>query len=69
MSRDAGRRVELAQRIVVDGPRNANGAIKAPVDTPVTILKVGRFPVLVQPFRKPAPKAPFAPPPDSARWA
>ena len=29
----------------------------------------GRVPVAVQPLRKPAPNAPLAPPPDSARWA
>jgi hypothetical protein len=47
----------------------ANGAISAPVLTPVTILNTGRVPVAVQPLRKPAPNAPLAPPPDSARWA
>jgi hypothetical protein len=49
------------------GPRKAKGAITAPVDTPVTILKTGRLPVVDQPFRNPAPKAPLAPPPESAR--
>lgn len=37
-------------------PRKANGAIKAPIDMPVTILKAGRLPVFVQPFRNPPRK-------------
>ena len=61
------RRVELVQRGVVRLPEEANGAMSAPVDTPVTILKTGRRPVADQPARNPAPNAPFAPPPDSAR--
>jgi len=41
--------------------------MRDPVLMPVTTLNVGRVPEAVQPFRKPAPNAPLAPPPDSAR--
>jgi hypothetical protein len=49
------------------GPRNAKGAVSAPVLMPVTILNSGRLLVSVQPFSSPAPKAPFSPPPEIAR--
>ena len=48
-------------------PRNANGAIRAPVLTPVTSLNSGRSPVAVHPFQSPAPKAPLSPPPEMTR--
>ena len=35
--------------------------------TPVTALNTGRVPRCVQPVSKPAPKAPFSPPPEIAR--
>ncbi|MCY1304122.1 hypothetical protein D3C84_846760 [compost metagenome] len=50
------------------GPRNAKGAISAPVLMPVTSLNSGRFPVVVQPFNKPAANAPLSPPPEMARY-
>ena len=37
--------------------------------TPVTILNSGRSPAAVQPFRRPAAKAPLSPPPEMARKA
>jgi hypothetical protein len=40
------------------GPRNANGAISAPVLTPVTTSNSGRLSVRVQPLRTPAVYAP-----------
>jgi hypothetical protein len=49
------------------GPRNANGAVSAPVETPVTRSNSGRVPEAVQPPSRPAPNAPSLPPPDSAR--
>src|SRR5258706_7301490 len=51
------------------GPRNANGAISAPVLTPVTSSNCGRLPLLVRPTSAPAPKAPPAPPPEMARMS
>ena len=48
-------------------PRNAKGAISAPVLMPVTSLNVGRVPALLQPPSRPAPKAPLSPPPEIAR--
>ena len=50
-----------------EGPMKAKGAISAPTLTPLTMWKVGRVPWAVQPVSSPAPKAPFSPPPDSAR--
>ena len=58
-------------------PIRANGAMMAPVETPVTTSNVGRAghwsPLLplrsVQPFRNPAPYAPHAPPPDKTKTA
>src|SRR5262245_64796295 len=49
------------------GPRKANGAVSAPVETPVTTSNSGRLPEAVHPPRTPAPKAPSLPPPDKAR--
>src|SRR5262245_29491159 len=50
-----------------DTPKKANGAIRAPELVPLTTENSGRFPASVQPTNKPAPNAPSAPPPDSAR--
>ena len=44
-------------------PRNANGAVKAPVLTPVTNSNTGRVPASVQRQSRPVPNAPFSPPP------
>lgn len=41
--------------------------MSAPVLIPVTISNSGRSPACVQPQSSPAPKAPFAPPPEMAR--
>ncbi len=41
--------------------------MRAPVETPVTMSKRGRLPASDQPTRTPAPKAPSAPPPETAR--
>ena len=41
--------------------------VSAPVLMPVTTSNSGRVPLWVQPFRRPAPKAPSWPPPDKAR--
>ena len=49
------------------GPKNAKGAVRAPVLIPVTKSNLGRSPRAVQPFSRPAPKAPSLPPPDIAR--
>ena len=46
-------------------PSNACVASSAPVLTPPTASNSGRRPLSRQPSRKPAPKAPFWPPPDS----
>jgi hypothetical protein len=48
-------------------PEEGEGAIRAPVLMPVTILNSGRVPVSLQPFSRPAPNAPLSPPPDTAR--
>jgi hypothetical protein len=48
-------------------PRKANGAIIAPVLTPVTMSNCGRASsplTWLHPFRTPAPKAPQSPPPE-----
>ena len=49
------------------GPRNANGAVSAPVETPVTTSNSGRVPDAVHPPSRPAPNAPSEPPPNNAR--
>ena len=49
------------------GPRKANGATNAPELTPVTTVYSGRSLPLVEPASAPAPKAPLAPPLESAR--
>ncbi|WP_227254562.1 hypothetical protein [Frigoriglobus tundricola] len=46
------------------GPRNASGAISAPVLMPVTVSNWGRVPDSVQPTSRPAENAPYDPPPD-----
>src|SRR5262249_808675 len=53
-------------------PKNANGAIRVPVLTPVTASNSGLASgfgagTFSQPFRKPAPKAPQSPPPEMIR--
>jgi hypothetical protein len=45
---------------------NANGADRAPVEIPVTTSNSGRVPASLQPLRRPAPNAPFSPPPEIA---
>ena len=49
------------------GPRKAKGAVSDPVLMPVTMSNSGRVPVSVQPVRRPAPKAPLLPPPETDR--
>src|SRR5258707_651080 len=41
--------------------------MSAPVEMPVTMLKLGRRPVSLHPLSNPAPKATCSPPPESAR--
>ena len=41
--------------------------MSAPVEMPVTMLKLGRRPVSLHPLSNPAPNAPCSPPPESAR--
>src|ERR1700730_17977872 len=41
--------------------------ISAPVEMPVTMLKLGRLPVSLHPVSNPAPNAPCSPPPERAR--
>ncbi|MNL19419.1 hypothetical protein D3C87_1406180 [compost metagenome] len=48
------------------GPRNANGATRAPALMPVTILNTGRVPCRVHPAMSPAAKVPASPPPEMA---
>ena len=60
--------------IEASSPRNANGAISAPVLTPVTISNSGRASGSVlgtrpQPLRNPAPNAPQSPPPEMIRMS
>src|SRR5688572_8233745 len=53
-------------------PRKANGAISAPVLTPVTMSKRGRASSPLtrpQPLSTPAPKAPQSPPPEMTRMS
>src|SRR6185436_2104736 len=56
--------------IASSSPRKANGAIIAPVLTPVTASNCGRANspfTRPQPFSTPAPKAPQSPPPETIR--
>ena len=65
---DVGRRdpgIGLLEEPIVARPAKAKGAIRAPVETPVTTAKSGRVPVAIQPLRMPALNAPFSPPPES----
>src|ERR1017187_2191382 len=48
-------------------PRNANGAMSAPVLTPVTTSYCGRSWRRLSPTKAPAPNAPPAPPPERTR--
>ena len=61
--------VELAQGIVVVGSDEGEGRHQRARRHPGDDLEGRARPVALQPLRKPAPKAPLAPPPDSARWA
>ena len=47
--------------------KKAKGDISAPVEMPVTMLKLGRLPVSLHPVSNPAPNAPCSPPPERAR--
>ena len=47
--------IDVLQNRVIADPRNAKGAMSAPVLTPETMAKSGRFPESVQPLRIPAP--------------
>ena len=51
---------------VGNGKTDFTLADSAPVLMPVTSVKAGRLPASVQPQAKPAPKAPFSPPPEKA---
>jgi len=60
--------VELLQhRVVGRGAQERMRRQEGTVLTPVTRSNCGRVPRSVQPFRKPAPKAPNCPPPESSR--
>jgi hypothetical protein len=56
--------VEVHQSVVIVGPRNAKGAIRAPVLTPVTTSNWGRVFIALHAESTPTLKAPPAPPPE-----